>query len=100
MTQYNVKDLDQAQALAQKLANAADQVSTICASMKKTAEDIAVLDGTAHLNEQFGDYLVEASTNLDGLVPALNTVQQQLVAIINSAIQFAEAGQANALGNV
>lgn len=100
MKQFDVKDNEAAIALAARLSNVGEQMNSVCATMKKVAEDVLVLDQTAHLNEQLSDYLKEAATNLEGLVPGLEEAGKQLTGIVNSAVQFAEAAAGNALGNV
>ena len=100
MKQFDVKDNEAAIALAARLSNTGEQMNSVCATMNKVAEDVLVLDQTAHLNEQLSDYLKEASANLAGLVPGLEVAGKQLTGIVNSAVQFSEAAAGNALGNV
>lgn len=100
MDQFDVKDNEAAIALAARLANTGEQMNSVCATLNKVAEDVLVLDKTAHLNEQLSDYLKEASANLSGLVPGLEEAGKQLTGIVNSAVQFSEAAAGNALGNV
>lgn len=100
MKQFDVKDNEAAIALAARLSNTGEQMNSVCATMNKVAEDVLVLDQTAHLNEQLSDYLKEASANLAGLVPGLEEAGKQLTGIVNSAVQFSEAAAGNALGNV
>ena len=100
MTQFDVKDNEAAIALAARLSNTSEQMNSVCGTLNKVAEDVLVLDKTAHLNEQLSDYLKEASANLARLVPGLEEAGKQLTGIVNSAVQFSEAAEDNALGNV
>ena len=100
MKGFDVKEPDAAMGLAAKLCNFGENINAVCAALDKAAEDVLVLDQTAHLNEQLSDYLKEAADNLRLLNPGLEDVGKTLVGVVKSSDQFEDAREHAALGSL
>ena len=99
-TAVSIKDLEQAQALSVQLGKAIEDLASIAANQVQLADTVLALNETATLNEQASKYFKESGTLIQGLIPDLEQVNNQLKNAINSMSEFEELNKQNMLGSV
>lgn len=98
-TMVDIKNTDLAAQKASELDRSADDLQTLCGTLKGVAENVDTLNQTFSLNEQTARYLREVSAELEKIVPELKNVVEKVNAAIKSAQGFEELNNTNFLGN-
>lgn len=91
LAKWDVKDIDQAAALAAKLESIGNELNEVSAEMTKQAEAIAEIDGTVEMNVQISNYLKEAGNVLASTIDGVQEAAKQLSSIVSAAQSFQEA---------